>query len=110
MTSYCGINCEECEAFSATQNNDNQLKKRVAQRWSSLYGKEFKPEDVHCEGCRSEGTLGTYCQAMCRIKPCCREKQIETCAQCREFACKDLKEVFDFCSEARERLMALKKS
>jgi hypothetical protein len=108
MTSYCGINCEECEAFIATQNKDNQLKTKVAQRWSSLYGKKIKPDDVYCYGCKFGGTQGIYCQAMCRIKPCCREKQIETCAQCKDFACKDLKEVFNFCSDAKKALMCLK--
>lgn len=110
MTSYCGLNCEECEAFIATQNRDNRLKTQVAQRWSALYGKEFKPEEIHCKGCRSEGTQGIYCQTMCRIKPCCREKKIETCSECEQFACKDLKEVFAFCSDAKKKLLDLKNS
>ncbi len=103
-TSYCGLDCEVCDAFVATKNNDSQLKAQVAQRWSKLYKKTINPEDVHCRGCKSQGTQGIYCQSMCRIKPCCREKGIQTCAHCPEFPCGDLKEVFSFSKEAERRL------
>ncbi len=108
MTSYCGINCEECEAFIATQNQDNHLKTQVAKRWSALYGRQIKPEEVFCKGCRSKGTQGIYCHTMCPIKPCCRERQIETCAECEKFVCKDLQQVFNFCNDAKKKLMSLK--
>ena len=102
--SYCGLDCEVCDAFVATKTNDSQLKAQVAHRWSRLYKKDIKPEDVCCRGCKSQGTQGIYCQSMCRIKPCCREKGIKTCAPCSEFPCKDIKEVFAFSKEAERRL------
>ena len=106
-TSYCGLDCEACDAFVATKNNDNQLKTQVAQRWSKLYKRKVEASDVHCHGCKSDGTQGIYCQTMCPIKPCCREKEIDTCAECGEFPCKDLKAVFLFCPEAETLLRKL---
>ncbi len=102
--SYCGLDCEACDAFVATKNNDNQLKAQVAQRWSKLYKRPVEASDVHCQGCKSNGTQGIYCQTICPIKPCCRKKGIDSCAQCKDFPCKDLKAVFSFCREAEEQL------
>ena len=102
--SYCGLDCEVCDAFVATQTGDNQLKTQVAQRWSRLYNREINAKDVFCKGCKSFGTQGIYCQSMCRIKPCCQNKGFETCTPCPEFPCSDLKKVFAFCPEAEARL------
>ena len=33
---YCGLDCEKCEARIATINNDNNLRKEVAKKWSEL--------------------------------------------------------------------------
>jgi len=101
--SYCGLACEECDAFVATKNNDNQLKTQVAVRWSRLYNKKIEAKDVFCKGCKSSGTKGIYCQAMCRIKPCCRKKGFNTCAPCPQFPCQYSKEVFAFCPGAEAR-------
>ncbi|MCG8688575.1 MAG: DUF3795 domain-containing protein [Desulfobacterales bacterium] len=103
--SYCGLDCEACDAFVATKTCDNQLMAQVAQRWSKLYDMKIEARDVYCKGCKSLGTQGIYCQSMCRIKPCCRDKGLDTCAPCSEFPCADLKKVFDFCPEAKKRLM-----
>jgi hypothetical protein len=106
--SYCGLNCEECEAFVATKNNDKILKKKVAKKWSQLYGIEMKPENIHCAGCKSTGKKGKYCESMCKISKCCTEKGIETCAQCDSFACKDLKEIFNYSLDAKKSLECLR--
>jgi len=105
--SYCGLNCEECEAFVATKNNDGELKKKVAKKWSHLYGIEVAPEDISCAGCKSSGKKGKYCESMCKIRKCCQQKEIETCAQCEVFACKDLQEIFDYSLDAKKNLECL---
>ena len=105
--SYCGLACEVCDAFVATKDNDNQLKAQVAARWSRLYNRTIEAGDVFCRGCKSLGTQGIYCQTMCRIKPCCREKGFDTCAPCPEFPCGDLSEVFAFCPEAEARVRGI---
>ncbi|MEH0019706.1 MAG: DUF3795 domain-containing protein [Desulfobacter sp.] len=108
VISYCGLDCQACDAFVATKNKDNQLKTQVAQRWSRIYSRTVTADDVFCKGCKSKGTQGIYCQTMCPVKPCCREKCIENCTGCDAFPCKDLKEVFAFCPEAGVRLRKLR--
>ena len=33
MIGYCGLDCAQCEAFIATQNNDDALRAKVAAEW-----------------------------------------------------------------------------
>ena len=46
MIAVCGLDCHECGAFLATQDNDNQKRVEVAQEWSRLFKVEIKPEDI----------------------------------------------------------------
>ena len=104
VTACCGLDCESCDAFVATATHDNRLRVQVAQSWSRIYGREILPEEVFCHGCGAEGTEGIFCQSMCRIRPCCREKGLDTCARCKDFPCPELKAVFAFCPDAEDRL------
>lgn len=108
MASYCGINCEECEAFVATKKNDNRLKEKVADHWSRIYGTTIRDEDIHCQGCKSIGKKGKYCEMMCKVKPCCIKKGFETCAQCESFVCSELQEIFTYSLDAKKRLECLR--
>ena len=36
LIAYCGLDCEKCEARVATINNDNELRKKVAETESLL--------------------------------------------------------------------------
>lgn len=52
---YCGLNCETCEARIATINNDDLLRKNVAESWSKLNDVEITHEMINCTGCRMNG-------------------------------------------------------
>ena len=75
---YCGLDCEACEARLATVNNDNELRIKVAEEWSKLNGVEITPEMINCSGCRIPGVKTVYCDSLCLIRLCAREKQVET--------------------------------
>lgn len=83
-TAYCGLDCESCEARIATVNNDDALRRKVAARWSELNGVEITPDMIHCAGCRIDGVKTPYCDSLCPIRACAREKQVETCGACAE--------------------------
>ena len=36
MIAYCGLNCEKCDAYIATINNDQELRKKTAKLWAEL--------------------------------------------------------------------------
>jgi hypothetical protein len=91
MIAYCGLDCNECKAFKATQAKDTQWKKQIAKQWTEGLKVEFKPEDVDCRGCKSD-TLSGWCRRICEIKPCAEEKKVKTCAHCNDYPCEKLKE------------------
>ena len=94
MMAFCGLDCYACDAFIATKNNDDNKRAEVARQWSELNHADIKPEDIHCDGCLSEGgNLFHYC-TICEIRKCGLEKGIETCAHCPDYSCEKLDQFF----------------
>ena len=96
---YCGLDCEACEARLATINNDNELRIKVSKEWSELNGVEITPEMIKCSGCRIPGVKTVYCDSLCPIRQCAREKQMETCGGCpeREIVCENCMKRKKYC-------------
>ncbi|WP_337606157.1 DUF3795 domain-containing protein [Claveliimonas sp.] len=36
MIAYCGLDCEHCDAYLATMNDDQELRKKTAKLWAEL--------------------------------------------------------------------------
>ena len=81
---YCGLDCETCEARLATINNDNELRKKIAEEWSELNHVEITPEMINCLGCRIDGVKTPYCDFLCPIRQCGLKKGYQTCGDCSE--------------------------
>lgn len=92
-TGSCGMDCEKCNAFVATANNDEQLRIETAQLWSKQYNVPLKPEDINCTGCRQEGAKIGHCH-VCQVRKCCMEKDVANCGKCDLFACETLTDFF----------------
>ena len=71
---YCGIDCTYCDAYKATINDDDELRKKVAKRW------QMKPEQINCLGCKS-GKSPFECDA----KKCAVERGESICSLCDDF-------------------------
>ena len=110
MLAYCGLDCEKCEAFIATQRNDDALRAAVAAKWAKDYGAPIKPEDIQCTGCRSTGVKTYYCDQLCELRKCATGRSVATCAECADFACAPLEKLFGAAPQAREALEARRKS
>ena len=91
MIAYCGIVCTECPAFIATQKDDDDLRKQTAEFWSQQFNVDLKPDIINCkEGCLSDGDdIFGHCQ-VCEIRSCAKEKKVDNCAHCDEYACEKL--------------------
>ena len=48
MIAYCGLDCEKCDAYLATINDDQALREKTAKLWSELIMRLF---------CRSISTV-----------------------------------------------------
>lgn len=104
MVGYCGIVCSECPVLMATQKDDDEERKRVAEIFTRQYGKEYKPQDINCDGCVSGNSrIFSYCN-VCEIRKCGREKNFRNCAYCEEYPCQKLSKLFAEYGKAKETL------
>lgn len=102
---YCGLDCEKCDAYLATINNDNALREKTAKLWSELNGVEITAEMINCRGCRATGAKTYFCESLCGVRKCADGKKLETCADCAEIRkCKTVGEIFANSPEALKNL------
>ena len=84
LIAICGLDCEQCDAYLATKNNDQALREKTAKLWSELNQAPILPEHINCEGCRMEGAKTLFCGSLCEIRKCAVVKGLETCGECAE--------------------------
>ncbi|MBN1975487.1 MAG: DUF3795 domain-containing protein [Sedimentisphaerales bacterium] len=104
MTAFCGLICSECVAFLVTQEDDDEKRAEVAKLWSEQYKVELKPSDINCDGCVSNSTrLVGHCN-VCEIRKCGKQKGVQNCAYCDDYACEKLEGFFKMAPNAKEHL------
>jgi len=103
IIAYCGLVCNNCPAFIATENNDENQKKKLAAEWTrDEY--EVKAEDINCQGCsRCSEKVFKFCRE-CEIRQCGIERDIENCAHCEEYPCDKLNIPFEGTPENKKVL------
>jgi hypothetical protein len=107
--SYCGLLCHSCPIHLATRENDEpkkyEMRTEIAEQCTKLFGTEYRPEDINdCDGCRTEGgRLFSGCKT-CLIRSCAKDKGLENCACCSEYACEQLLKFYATEPEAKKRL------
>jgi hypothetical protein len=101
----CGLDCEKCDAYIATKNNDQSLREKTAKLWSELNHAAILPEHINCEGCRMNGAKTLFCSSLCEIRKCAVVKGIETCGYCPEKdICPKVNAIWQNNPQARENL------
>ena len=81
---FCGLDCEKCDAYIATKNNDQILREKTAKLWAELNNAPILPEHINCAGCRMNGAKTVFCSSLCEIRKCAVAKGLETCGECAE--------------------------
>ena len=84
MIAYCGLDCEKCDAYIATINDDQELRKKTAKLWAELNNAPILPEDINCQGCRVDGVKTVFCDNICSIRKCALKKGVTTCGECSD--------------------------
>lgn len=84
LIAICGLDCEKCDSYIATKNNDQALREKTAKYWSELNNVTILPEHINCEGCRMDGVKTVYCSTLCEIRKCAVTKGYVTCGDCSE--------------------------
>lgn len=109
MVGYCGIVCSDCPVLAATQKNSGAERKRVAELFTGQYGREYKPEDINCDGCLRDGPqIFSYC-IVCEVRKCGRERKVENCSFCVEYPCEKLSKLFVEYLKAKETLDGIRR-
>jgi len=93
LIAYCGLNCAECGAYLAKQNNDQALRIETAAKWKEAHGANYAPEMINCDSCKGIGALVPHCTE-CEVRKCAVEKCVVNCGTCDEF--KTCKTINDF--------------
>lgn len=111
---YCGLLCDSCSIHLATLEQDESrqraMRKAIAGQIREHYGMDVQPEDItDCDGCRADtGRIYSGC-VNCEIKKCARQKHLESCAFCSDFACDRLKDLFTLDPDALSRLEEIRR-
>ena len=106
MIAICGLDCEKCDAYIATKNNDQTLREKTAKLWSELNNAPILPEHINCEGGRMDGKKTVYCDSLCAIRQCALKKGVTTCGDCPEIEqCPTVGVIFAHNLQARKNLM-----
>lgn len=82
MIAYCRLDCEKCDAYLATVNDDQALREKTAKLWAELNNAPILPEHINCEGCRVDGSKTVYCDNLCDIRQCALKRGVATCGNC----------------------------
>jgi hypothetical protein len=112
IIAVCGLDCAVCEAYLATQANDEGWKKRVAADWQATYHiPEVSLVDVTCDSClATSGRLSKHCYE-CDIRLCGIARGLPNCAYCPDFtACDKLNRFFEFVPAVRSTLTEIRRS
>jgi hypothetical protein len=109
VVGYCGIICSDCPVLVATQKNSDVERKRVADLFTVQYGREYKLEDINCDGCLGDSSrVFKYCN-VCEIRQCGKERKVKNCGFCSEYPCEKLSKLFVEYSKARENLDGIRR-
>ena len=107
MIGCCGLDCEKCDAYIATINNNQALREKTAKLWAKLNNAPILPEHINCEGCRVNGVKTVFCEKVCEIRKCALEKSFSTCGDCPELdSCQTVEAMLSNTPSAMENLKA----
>ncbi len=94
LIAACGLDCSKCDAYIATQANDQAALEQIAAKWRVDYNApDIAANNILCDGCMTGGRTIGHC-AVCKIRLCAVERGFETCADCPDYACEPLTEFF----------------
>lgn len=111
ILSYCGLDCGECEAYIATQKNDQAGLEAVAKDWSRRYGGQtLSAEACVCDGCSTGRRASAAHAAACGIRLCASKRGVMTCAHCPDYGCETLQQFFAFAPVLKDKLEAIRKT
>ena len=103
MIAYCGLQCTRCDAYLATQADDEARARATAVAWSQQFGVAVSVADVWCDGCLVGGKKCAHC-GECEIRACAGARAVANCGHCDDYPCEKLAQLLAMVPEAKDRL------
>jgi hypothetical protein len=104
----CGLDCAKCDAYIATQADDQAALEKLAEKWRVDYSApNISAANILCDGCMAGGRTIDHCQE-CKIRACVQEHKLENCATCPDYACENLTVFWTFAPQAKINLEVLR--
>jgi hypothetical protein len=110
---YCGLACDACPihwaAIEDSPDKKTHFRKAISEVFTALYGQELPSDAINdCDGCRTQSDrIFSWC-TQCPIRKCAIERQLHTCAECGDYPCTELQNVFKSDPAAHSRLEVLR--
>lgn len=109
MIAYCGLVCSDCPGYIATQKNDQEALKKVAEMWSKEFGANLKAEDCICDGCMTDGRKIGHCSE-CDVRLCAVGRGVANCAHCDDYGCETITGFWKMAPDAKTTLEAIRRA
>ena len=109
IIAYCGLVCTKCPAYTATQADDMEALKQLAETWSQQFGSAITAADCICDGCLGDGRKIGHCSE-CGVRACAIERGVVNCAHCADYGCKTLADFLKAAPEAKATLEQIRLS
>ena len=103
IIAYCGLLCNDCEAYQATQVKDSHALEQVAAKWRVEYQtSRITADNIVCNGClASDGVQSFHC-GECATRACGVAKGVANCGECPEYeSCERIQSFFKFVPSAK---------
>ena len=75
MIGYCGLDCEKCDAYLATINDDQVLREKTAKLWAELNNAPHPAGTYQLRGLPRERSENSILRAYVRNPEMCFEKR-----------------------------------
>lgn len=92
ILTLCGFRCDLCPAYEKNVRGVEDLR-AVRSGWRKYFGFDIPEDRIACAGCMNEGR---HADADCPVRPCVLERKMNTCADCPDFGCENLKSRVNF--------------
>ena len=102
LVGACGLLCDQCGAYQATQAGDPEALRRVAESWRVEYSNpSITPEGVVCDGCMTASERCCFHCAECDMRACAVARGYNNCAYCPDYGCDKVAELFAMVPQAK---------
>ena len=79
---------------------------RPAKLWAALNHAPVLPEHINCQGCRADWAKTVFCEQLCAVRRCARQRGVVTCGDCPEMeSCPTVGAIFTNNPQAKENII-----